>query len=125
MCFRLALRALLLAGREPWLAFLRFLWGLDIRSLQAGSRGEGLDGVVEQTTTLPCSLPRFYGCDWLGAGISSGPSAGRPRLLGSPPLGFQGLTHGGAEHVHKTRHEETEKAAKHRRGEPAEQATRQ
>ncbi len=27
MCFRLALRALLLAGREPWLAFLRVRWG--------------------------------------------------------------------------------------------------
>ena len=125
MCFRLALRALLLAGREPWLAFLRFLWGLDIRSLQTGSRGEGLDSVVEQTITLPCSLPWFYGCDWPGTGSSSGPSAGRPRLLGSPPFGFQGLTQGCAEHVHKARDEETEKAAKHRRGEASEQAARQ
>ena len=44
MCFRFALRALLLAGREPWLAFLRVRWGLVIGEKLLELDGNGRPG---------------------------------------------------------------------------------
>jgi len=61
MCFRLALRALLLAGREPWLAFLRVRCGLDM--VVSDLEGELLDRIsgIRQHTMVGAVVPRGDG----------------------------------------------------------------
>ena len=70
MCFRFALRALLLAGRAPWLAFLRPRWGFAMVGGLLGGLWGGLTGGVvdrpqrsgpasgpEATGTERCTMP--------------------------------------------------------------------
>lgn len=99
MCFRLALRALLLAGREPWLAFLRLRCGLDMVAV----------GLEEIGGPAARNLALYHG-------RRSHATGGRERSgqpLGRPPLGLQGLTERRSQHVDKTRQQKAEQPAQH------------
>jgi hypothetical protein len=100
MCFRLALRALLLAGRAPWLAFLRPRWGLAIGILLKTKEKKGCTMPMGRLPSLASSRPGQPALS-RAAGIFRG----RNRAFGG-----NGIAETGAKNLHEAGGQEAEKA---------------
>ena len=111
MCFRLAFLALLLAGREPWLAFLSVRCGLAIGKLQ--NRGNG-NAVTDATRMRSCTTPPetvpscLMRVEPQGSGLPRRGGRGAARGLERRAFSGQRLPQAGAKDFHETRRQESE-----------------